>query len=403
MTGFVGTILEAWDEIRIHRLRVALSLLAIGLAITVMTSALALGQQMAQATQELSEQQGGRSVTLMVDYSLTDQKNTPKMAEAFMEFVDRNEIEYASRITNPYGEFSARGGTRLDWVNIQAVDPAYATIHRIEPIRGTWFGGGDAERRAPAMVVNEALLRAVGVPVDLSVQPELTMRTYEGSELSFVAIGVVANEGEWDGPRAYILYDALIRSLPPTETQNFWTQFEMWLGPADAATAQSALTAELQPLVGEWGYVNVAPMFGGFGEDFFGGMRTLILGIGIAVLLLGALSLVNVSLVTVQQRVREIGIRRSFGAASSRVFFAIMMESVVGTFLAGIAGVALSIVLLRYLPVMEWLMIPVQDTPPFPMGTAVQGILAATAVGALAGLLPGIFATRIRPIEAMRA
>ncbi|HHW83629.1 MAG TPA: ABC transporter permease, partial [Actinomycetales bacterium] len=267
MTGFVGTILEAWDEIRIHRLRVALSLLAIGLAITVMTSALALGQQMAQATQELSEQQGGRSVTLMVDYSLTDQKNTPKMAEAFMEFVDRNEIEYASRITNPYGEFSARGGTRLDWVNIQAVDPAYATIHRIEPIRGTWFGGGDAERRAPAMVVNEALLRAVGVPVDLSVQPELTMRTYEGSELSFVAIGVVANEGEWDGPRAYILYDALIRSLPPTETQNFWTQFEMWLGPADAATAQSALTAELQPLVGEWGYVNVAPMFGGFGED----------------------------------------------------------------------------------------------------------------------------------------
>ena len=45
------------------------------------------------------------------------------------------------------------------------------------------------------------------------------------------------------------------------------------------------------------------------------------------VILLGALGLVNIALVTVKQRVREIGIRRSFGATAGRVFFAVMMES----------------------------------------------------------------------------
>nr|NLD39660.1 ABC transporter permease [Actinomycetales bacterium] len=406
MTGFVGAVIEAWDEIRIHRLRVSLSLLAIGLAIAVMTATLALGQQMAQATQESTEKWGGRSVTLMAEFWAEDPAGQQKVVNAVDDFVDRYEITYTSRILRPWGEFTTRGGA-LDWVEMIAVDPAYATIHRIETIRGSWFGEGDVQRLAPAVVVNEMLLEMAGVPTDLSVQPDLVMKSMTGgADISFVVIGVVPSEGEWDSPRAYALYDGLTAGASEQEKQNWGSpQYELWLTPADAATAQTKLQTELQPLVGEYGYVNVYPMsqMMGGGEDFFSGIRTLILGIGIAVLVLGAVSLVNVSLVTVQQRVREIGIRRSFGAASGRVFFSIMMESVVGTFLAGVVGVAIAIVALRYLPVMDWLMMPVQDTPPFPMGAAVQGIVWATVIGALAGLLPGIFATRVRPIDAMRA
>ncbi|MDO5494991.1 MAG: ABC transporter permease [bacterium] len=405
MTGFVGSILEAWDEIRIHRLRVSLSLLAVSLAITVMTATLALGQQMAQATQEASERWGGRSVTLFAEAWAEDTTKQARVTEAMEDFADRYEITHHSRVLRPWGEFSTRAG-RLDWIELMAVDPAYATIHRIEPVRGTWFGEGDVQRLAPAVVVNETFLQTAGVPTDGSVQPDLVMHSQSGGkDISFVVIGVIEDGNQWASPQAYMLYDSLMAGVSKQEQGNWGAPtFEFWLSAQDAATAQTKLQSELQPLVGQFGNVNVYPgsQMGG-GEDFFGGIRTLILGIGIAVLVLGAVSLVNVSLVTVQQRVREIGIRRSFGAASGRVFFSIMMESVVGTFLAGVVGVALAIVALRYLPVMQWLQMPVQDTPPFPMGAAVQGILAATGIGALAGLLPGLFATRIRPIEAMRA
>ncbi|KEP72408.1 hypothetical protein HR12_45520, partial [Microbacterium sp. SUBG005] len=73
----------------------------------------------------------------------------------------------------------------------------------------------------------------------------------------------------------------------------------------------------------------------------------VVIGIAVLVLLLGALGLVNIALVTVKQRVREIGIRRSFGATASRVFFAVMLESVVATVVAGAAGVTVSILVVQ--------------------------------------------------------
>ena len=63
------------------------------------------------------------------------------------------------------------------------------------------------------------------------------------------------------------------------------------------------------------------------------------IGIGGFALLLGGLGLVNIALVTVRYRIREIGIRRSFGATSGRVFFGVLLESVVATVVAGLVGV----------------------------------------------------------------
>lgn len=126
------------------------------------------------------------------------------------------------------------------------------------------------------------------------------------------------------------------------------------------------------------------------------------LGIGTLLLLLGALSLVNIALVTVRQRIREIGIRRSFGATSARVFFSIMLESVVGTALAGLIGVAIAVAVVRALPMETWLGFAIEDVPPFPLGVAVTGLVAATAVGALAGLVPALVAVRVKPIDAIR-
>jgi putative ABC transport system permease protein len=133
-------------------------------------------------------------------------------------------------------------------------------------------------------------------------------------------------------------------------------------------------------------------------------LRLAVRGAGAVVLLLGGLGVFNVGMMAVRQRIREIGIRRSFGATSARVFGAIMLESVVATVLAGLAAVALAVVVVRNLPLVDWFNngVPIADEPGFPVQAAVEGLLAAAGVGALAGLLPALLAVRVKVVDAIR-
>ena len=80
------------------------------------------------------------------------------------------------------------------------------------------------------------------------------------------------------------------------------------------------------------------------------------------------------------------------------------MESVCAPAPAGVAAVAAAVLLVRYLPLVEWLAdgVPLADDPGFSREAAVEGMVAATAVGALAGLLPAVLAVRAEVIDAIR-
>ena len=116
----------------------------------------------------------------------------------------------------------------------------------------------------------------------------------------------------------------------------------------------------------------------------------------------GQYGLVNITLVTVRYRIREIGIRRSFGATAGRVFFSVMMESVVASVAAGVIGIILAIIALKNPWTQQLVAQGVQDVPAFPVSAALLGLIVAAGVGALAGLLPALVAVRVKPIDAIR-
>jgi putative ABC transport system permease protein len=86
------------------------------------------------------------------------------------------------------------------------------------------------------------------------------------------------------------------------------------------------------------------------------------------------------------------------------VFFAVLLESVAATFVAGFLAVMLSIILISNFPLQAVLPagITLEDVPPFPVQAAVEGLVAATAVGALAGVVPATMAVRAKVIDAIR-
>jgi putative ABC transport system permease protein len=216
---------------------------------------------------------------------------------------------------------------------------------------------------------------------------------------------VLPYPGYDDGLRMYLLNSAYSALATPAMLTQFYPQYEFWV-PADMADELTQLIKrDVAGAYGEGWQVDVSRndyLAWEGGGDPLGPIRLVLAGISVLILLLGALGLVNISLVTVRQRIREIGIRRSFGATAGRVFFAVMMESIVATVVAGAVGVMAAVLIVQNPMVRNLVAAGLTDVPPFPAEAALIGLGAATLVGALAGLLPALVAVRVKVIDAIR-
>ncbi len=398
MTGAFAALVEAWGEVKVHKVRVVLSLIGVMLAVLAMTVVTALGDMLRQANAEQNERWSGRAATLNVG-AYTNGGSLPDdevYAQAFADLLERYEITYATTVT--YGEqtFRFREGSAL--VQSETVDVDYGAMFRIRLDEGRWFDQSDVERYAPTAIVNHAFLNQLGVS-DLSSNPTVMLGGQRPVRVTIIGV-VNDNVRGGDTPFAYLLKPAVERWAgagaggyggPP--------EMRMWVPPDQVDLLTERIPRDLKATLPAGTEVNV---YRSDSDDFAkvdAQIRWGIRGAAAIALALGSLALVNVALVTVRYRIREIGIRRSFGATSSRVFFGVMMESIWATVVAGLVGVALAVAIVKNLPPS---LFDLDDLPGFPVRAAVEGMIAATLVGALAGLTPAIVAVRIKVIDAIR-
>lgn len=139
--------------------------------------------------------------------------------------------------------------------------------------------------------------------------------------------------------------------------------------------------------------INKAALF----EQQFQSIKTLIYGIGIFLtglaLFVGGIGVMNIMYVSVKERTREIGIRKSVGAKSWEILLQFLMEAVVICLLGGLVGVIISIgvtMLLNqfFVAYMSW-------------GTVLQAMLICMGIGVLFGYLPSSKAAKADPIESL--
>ena len=345
--------------------------------------------------------------------STTSAATAAKISSAMNSFVERYEVKSWATTYTSNVRFSFPDGARS--VPTQTVSLSYGLLHHKTISQGRWFTAQDGDDLSPSMVVTQGFLDAMGIQ---QLTEPVTVTSFSPVQTSFTIVGVLeAEDLSLMGCSGDPERDAGLPCTQPVTAFALNTPYEHWL-PKDAA--RPAPTLEIW--AGQDGAKEVASLAkkdldarfgqgstqaednlqgGGFSSSA-NTFTQVVTAAGVFVMLLGALSLVNISLVTVRQRIHEIGVRRSFGATSRRIFFSIMLESVVATVVAGVVGIGIAIVGMRVMPLSAFLGIPVTTTPPFPMVAAVIGLVAATAVGALAGIIPAIVATRIRPIDAIR-
>ena len=405
LSGLVGAVREAWDELRVHRTRVLLSLIGVGVAVCALTSVVGVGQIAQQAQTEQLERGGGRPATLVLgvpyDPATGTQGDAALLADAVETAVERYSIEYSG--TSTWGQVEVQFIDGVSVADVQVVDVDYGVMHRTQVAQGRWFTDQDELRMAPAIIINDATWQRMGSP-DLRTHPTVTVLGQQ--DVTAVVVGVLPPESFEEGiTRMFMLSSAYETLAPPVDPNMMpYVQYEFWVPPDLADQLTELLRRDVTAAFGEGWQVDVnrQDYLAWEGGDPMGPIRLVLTGISVLILLLGALGLVNISLVTVRQRIREIGIRRSFGATASRVFFAVMMESVVATVVAGAVGVFVAVLIVQAPMVRDFVASGLTDVPAFPVEAALLGLAAAAGVGALAGLLPALVAVRVKVIDAIR-
>jgi len=141
----------------------------------------------------------------------------------------------------------------------------------------------------------------------------------------------------------------------------------------------------------------------------FAAIATFVWVIGIMTLIAGIVGVSNIMLIIVQERTREIGVRKALGATPFSIVSLILMESIVITGLAGYMGLLAGASLLS---LFAWLIDMAEASgarvgffyrPEIDVATGLAAIVVLVIAGAIAGLMPALRAARIKPIEALRA
>ena len=154
----------------------------------------------------------------------------------------------------------------------------------------------------------------------------------------------------------------------------------------------------LKGLVGDSGWVYSENQWMDFETQQLGMIGAVLGGIAAISLLVGGIGIMNIMLVTVTERTREIGVRRAIGAQRSSIVVQFLMESAMLCGIGGIMGIAVGTAGSLFLGKLLFQM----TIYPSPLVTA-GALSLSVALGILFGSYPAVKASHLQPVDALRA
>ncbi len=283
----------------------------------------------------------------------------------------------------------------------------YNKIRNVPVGSGRWFNSEDSAETRRVAVVGWELLKNM-FPDRPAVGSTILLNSYR-----FDVIGVVTKVGQ-DGnngtnARIFIPIETM-RDLFPLKDQNSEDAIS-FLNYRPQAPDQNLLAkrevheviarrhgfdAKLADSFEDWDTVEDNKRVG----KIFNAMDWFLGVVGVVTLALGAIGIINIMLVSVTERTREIGLRKALGATHRAIMTQFFVEGAFLTALSGGIGLAITtafVTLLATLPAPEGF-----DTPRIVPASAVIAIVSLGAAGIVAGLYPARQAALLPPVEALR-
>jgi putative ABC transport system permease protein len=288
-------------------------------------------------------------------------------------------------------------GGRTRPVRLIGVTDGYQQIRRLIILRGRYFDFADMESRSKVCLITKDLADRV-FGVENPVGRQLRM-----GELTFTVIGVFRERAETFGlselqKESVIIPFSLIKYYTGTEVLS--TLQLQTGGPDKVAVVEKLLTRLLKsrhPPQAEYNVQTLTAILGA-AKTISLALRIVLIVIAFIALLISGIGIMNIMLVTVTERTREIGVRKAIGAAQKEIMWQFLIEA----FLISGGGAVIGILIGVGIPVIVQQLLPGNLRVPISGMSVVLAFLVSCSTGLFFGWLPAKQAAALEPIESLR-
>ncbi|HXZ79123.1 MAG TPA: ABC transporter permease [Terriglobales bacterium] len=321
-------------------------------------------------------------------------KNEATLVRHVSPVVNREDIRAVSEYNSTNGQ-------------VFGVAASYNLIRTLPIMTGRWISEGDELNSRRVAVLGKEMMtnlysgRAAvgthillnGVPFDvIGVLPKIGKENFNGTNIRiFVPISTMRElfplkEANSEEKISFLNYQPLTRDEHDAAKQQVHSIIARLHG----------FDPNAQDVFDEWDTVESERRVG----LIFDAMDIFLGAVGLVTLALGAIGIINIMLVSVSERTREIGLRKALGATNRNILAQFFLEGAFLTLLSGAIGVAVIsgfMSLLKRVPIPEGF-----DPPRIVPQSAVVAIVCLSLAGIISGLYPARKAAMLEPVEALR-
>jgi putative ABC transport system permease protein len=282
-------------------------------------------------------------------------------------------------------------------VNLVGVTQGYQEIRRLLVLRGRYFDATDMETRDKVCLITKQLAARLFGP------EKAIGRTVRMGELTFTVVGVFVERVETFG-----LSDIQAESvLIPFGLMKYYTGVDVIrVLDAQARSAEDVPSVQYQvaqilksrhPPDAEYNVQTLTAILDA-ARTISLALTVVLIVIAFIALLISGIGIMNIMLVTVKERTREIGIRKAIGAAHREILYQFLIEA----FLISGGGAVLGILIGIAIPVGVQFFLPGNLRVPVSLASVILAFAVSCTTGLFFGYLPASQAAKLQPIESLR-
>lgn len=400
------TIIESLTTLTVNKLRTGLAMLGIVIGIGSVIALVSLGQAAQQSVSNQIQSLGANLLTVSPGSQSTGAVRGAAGGATTLTNDDAKAIQTSPQITTVESvspEVSTRGqvtaGDNNTNVSIIGSTAAYAEVHKISMQTGRFINDADDAGAGKVAVLGQTVIANL-----FPNTPDPTGQFIRIKGISFRVIGTTVSKGGTGfANQDNIVYIPLMTAQTQISGQTYLSDISLEAKSQDVMTEAENQVGYLllsrhkisDPSQADFTIFSQQDILN-TASSTEGTFTTLLSGVAAISLLVGGIGIMNIMLVTVTERTREIGLRKALGAKKNTVITQFLIEAILLTFTGGIIGIILGVILSFGISVFSNSIFIISPE------SILLAFVVSAGIGVLFGWYPASKASNLEPIEALR-